>query len=65
MIYFLPDGVSRASGVAKIVQDYGLALIFKRMLAGVGIVFGQTPEVLNLSHDLVANGIAASDMTPG
>jgi uncharacterized protein (TIGR03437 family) len=34
------------------------------ILAGLGLAFGQTPAVLNLSHDLVANGIAAQNMTP-
>ena len=34
------------------------------ILAGLGSAFAQTPAVLNLSHDLVANGIAAQNMTP-
>jgi uncharacterized protein (TIGR03437 family) len=29
-----------------------------------GALFAQTPSVLNLSHDLVANGIAQQNMTP-
>jgi uncharacterized protein (TIGR03437 family) len=37
-----------------------LALI----LAVTGSAFAQTPAVLNLSHDLVANGIASTDMAP-
>jgi uncharacterized protein (TIGR03437 family) len=37
-----------------------LALIF----AGLGSASGQTPAVLNLSRDLVANGIASKDMAP-
>jgi uncharacterized protein (TIGR03437 family) len=40
--------------------SYLLSLIF----AGCGIAFGQAPAVLNLSHDLVANGIAAQNMVP-
>ena len=41
-------------------QLFLLALIF----AGLGSASGQTPAVLNLSHDLVANGIASKDMAP-
>lgn len=33
-------------------------------LMGFGLVSGQTPSVLNLSHDLVTNGIATQNMTP-
>jgi len=33
-------------------------------LAVIGSAAGQTPAVLNLSHDLVANGIAQQNMTP-
>ncbi len=33
-------------------------------LAAAVAGFGQTPTVLNLSHDLVANGIATQNMTP-
>jgi uncharacterized protein (TIGR03437 family) len=34
------------------------------MLAGLGAASAQTPAVLNLSHDLVPNGIAAQNMVP-
>ena len=34
------------------------------VLACVGSVSGQTPAVLNLSHDLVSKGIAQQNMTP-
>jgi len=34
------------------------------ILAGCGSAFGQAPAVLNLSHDLVANGIAGKNMVP-
>jgi uncharacterized protein (TIGR03437 family) len=37
-----------------------LALI----LVGGGSAFGETPDVLNLSHDLVADGIAGQNMVP-
>lgn len=39
-------------------------LLLALLLAGLPGAFGQTPAVLNLSHDLVANGIAAQDMAP-
>ncbi len=37
---------------------------FALVLAGIGSASGQAPAVLNLSHDLVAKGIASTDMAP-
>ena len=45
---------------ARLANKLLLALI----LTALGIASGQTPVVLNLSHDLVAKGIAAQDMVP-
>ncbi len=41
-----------------------IAICFLALILGAGAALAQTPAVLNLSHDLVTNGIAAQNMAP-